>query len=119
MKTIGILSTFVLGCVVAVLIIGCETQSTPAAADVEVSPSSKSITIGGATNTAGGATNAAVVFTASGGDGVYTWSLSSPGLGTLVPNGATASYTAEMIIGNNTIVVSSGGQVGTASISQN
>lgn len=117
MKKIGILLTLMLGCVVAALIVGCETESTPAAADVEVSPSSTSITVGGATNAT--VTNAAVLFTASGGDGIYIWSLSNPGIGTLVPSGATAWYTAEMIVGNNTIVVTSAGQTGTASISQN
>jgi len=60
-----------------------------------------------------------VSFTASGGDGTYSWSRSETGFGTLSStSGATVTYTAGDETGTQTITVQSGGETVTRLVNQ-
>ena len=94
--------------VVAAFIIGCDQDGSTSA--VTISPEVKYL-------------NANVVysvtFTASGGDGNYTWSESSSSLGTLHAAGGTALYQSARAAGTNTLtVVDASGNIGSANVIQ-
>ena len=100
----------------AALITGCETSSSPAYSDVTISPEEATLTVGTGTKVTN-KTNR-VVFTAGGGDGFYTWAMAYPALGSLVASNRTATYTATMAIGVNTITVRSSGESAYATATQ-
>lgn len=61
-----------------------------------------------------------VVLSASGGSGIYTWSVSDPDMGTITANGDWAVYTSAGSVGANTVTVSDDrGNSATAGILQN
>jgi len=75
--------------------------------DVSISPTSATLSSDGDTQT----------FTASGGDGSYTWSVGNTSLGSVSGSGSSATYT-RTTSGSNTITVTSDGDSASASISQ-
>jgi hypothetical protein len=82
-------------------------------ANLEISPSSAEVTSGGATS-----------FTATGGNGIYAWTLATgtTDSGTIASSGSTATYTANAYTtasNNATISVSSDGQSVSATIVHN
>jgi len=61
-----------------------------------------------------------VVFTASGGSGIYTWTLSNTSLGFLTINNAIATYQNAAVAGINILTVAdSSNNTATATITQN
>lgn len=75
--------------------------------NLAISPASATISSNGNTRS----------FTASGGDGSYTWSLNDTSRGSISGSGASVEYTRSSS-GSNTITVSSGGDSASATISQ-
>lgn len=75
--------------------------------NVSISPSAATLSNNGDTRT----------FTASGGDGSYTWSVGNTSLGSVSGSGSSVTYT-RTTSGSNTITVSSDGDSASASISQ-
>lgn len=76
---------------------------------------------GGSISISGSSTvsnNSATTYTASGGSGTYTWSVSSSSLGAIAGSGATAVYTANSTDGTQTITASSGGSSGSKTVTQ-
>ena len=81
------------------LIVGCEKASPPATTPpVTISPSSVSLTA---------STPSATLFDATGGDGIYTWTLSNNGLGSVVNqnDNTEATYQSHAVVGTNTLTV--------------
>lgn len=74
-----------------------------------------SIAISGASSVTN---NSATTYTASGGSGTYTWTVSSSSLGTIAGTGATAVYAANSTDGTQTITASSGGRSGSKTVTQ-
>ncbi len=62
--------------------------------------------------------NSATTYTASGGSGTYTWTVSSSSLGTIAGSGSTAVYAANSTDGTQTITASSGGRSGSKTVTQ-
>ena len=100
--------------VVAIVVAGCETNSDVAEGVLTINPPSAQVT----TNTP------SVSFTASGGSGVYAWSVADPGSGTVLGSGNAAVYNARrltnnvLVLGANLVVVTDDdGNTASASIS--
>lgn len=83
-------------CAIAVMIVGCEINSTSTTSDVTISPSSVLLDA---------AKVSVVTFTASGGDSNYTWSLEDTTLGTIYTANETALYQNTTNIGTNYLIV--------------
>ena len=115
MKMRGMIVLLVSAWALGSLIMGCDTRNST----VSISPSSVLLSA---------STSASTAFTASGGDGLYTWTLSNNSLGVILTNNlpgpyatndATAVYQNGVVAGVNILTVSdAGGDSASATITQ-
>jgi len=105
------------GCILAMLISGCEEDGSSTSAENTVLKIYPAAVYLNATKTS------AVQLTAIGGNGSYTnytWSVSTNSLGTISGSGETALYQNTTNTGYNTVrVADSSGNAGTATVTQN
>ena len=117
MKRKGLIGMFLAGLLAAVafVVAGCEESSDVPDGVLTIAPKNGVVT----TNSPSAA------FTASGGTGIYTWSVVDPGIGTVQSSGNSAVYSARrltnnvLVLGPNFVVVTDDdGNTASASISQ-
>jgi hypothetical protein len=86
-------------CILAASFTGCETSSgSSSSSTISITPSSVTLTAGAIS---------AVQFSAAGGNNSFTWSVSTPSLGTIsaATNGLTATYQSTTNAGVNVVIV--------------
>jgi len=97
-------------CIVAAIIINCETSSSTTTSGLAITPSSAALDA---------IKVSTVTFTASGGDSNYIWSVGNISMGTLQATGGTALYQSTATAGTNTITVTdTSGDLASATVTQ-
>jgi hypothetical protein len=87
------------GCVLAGMMMGCESGANSGTSDVSITPASVYLTAGKVN---------VVNLGASGGDSNYTWAVENTTLGAIFGAGAVAVYESTTNAGVNTVIVSDG-----------